>query len=65
MRCVICKKGEAKKGKATVTLEREGTTLIFKGVPAEICGICGEEYVDEEITGKLLKKPEKAVNDGV
>jgi YgiT-type zinc finger domain-containing protein len=35
MKCVVCKKGETKAGKATVTLEKDGATLVFKGVPAE------------------------------
>jgi len=34
MRCVICKQAETQPGKATVTLERDGLTLVVKGVPA-------------------------------
>src|SRR6266567_1758503 len=49
MKCVICKKGETKAGTATVTLAKDGATLVFKGVPARVCTICGEEYVDENI----------------
>jgi len=55
MKCVICKQGQTQPGVATVTLEREGLTLVVKGVPADICSNCGEEYVDEQVTGKLLK----------
>jgi YgiT-type zinc finger domain-containing protein len=55
VKCVVCKKGETKAGKATVTLERDGATLVFKGVPARVCANCGEEYVDGEITARLLK----------
>ncbi len=65
MRCVICKNGETRCGKATVTLEREGTTLIIKGVPAEVCDNCGEEYVDEATTARLLKTAEQAAEAGV
>lgn len=65
MKCVICKKGEAKPGKATVTLERDGTTLVIKGVPANVCTNCGEEYVDEGITARLLKTAEEAARSGV
>ena len=32
MKCVVCKKGETKPGKTTLTLERDGTTLVFKSV---------------------------------
>jgi YgiT-type zinc finger domain-containing protein len=65
MKCIICKNGETKPGNATVTLEREGTTLVIKGVPADVCANCGEEYVDERITARLLKTAEEAVRSGV
>jgi len=65
MKCVICKQGETKPGKASVTLERDGMTLVIKGVPANICANCGEEYVNEKITEELLKAAEEAVKAGV
>ncbi|MFN3477112.1 MAG: type II toxin-antitoxin system MqsA family antitoxin [Candidatus Methylomirabilales bacterium] len=65
MKCVICKQGETRPGKATVTLERDGTILVIKGVPASICENCGEEYVEGEITARLLKDAEEAVRAGV
>jgi YgiT-type zinc finger domain-containing protein len=65
MKCVICKQGETKPGKASVTLERDGMTLVIKGVPANICVNCGEEYVNEKITKELLKAAEEAVKAGV
>ena len=65
MTCVICKNGETQLGKATVTLEREDTTLVIKGVPAQVCANCGEEYVDEETSSCLLKTAEEAACAGV
>ena len=65
MKCVICKNGETKPGKVTVTLERGGMTLVVKAVPAEVCANCGEEYVDEETTARLLKTAEEADRAGV
>lgn len=65
MKCVVCKKGETKAGKTTVTLERDGATLVFKGVPARVCANCGEEYVDGEITARLLKSAEEAARSGI
>ena len=62
---MICKNGETHSGNATVTLERGGTTLVVKGVPARVCANCGEEYVDEAITAKLLNTEEEAVRAGV
>ena len=65
MTCVICKHGETKMGRVTVALERDGTTLILKSVPAEVCDNCGESYVDAETTAKLLHDAEKASKAGV
>ena len=65
MKCVVCKKGETKPGRTTVTLEKDGTTLVFKSVPARVCAICGEAYVDEEITQRLLKSAEDAARSGI
>lgn len=65
MTCVICKHGNTQSGKATVTLERADTTLVFKGVPADICANCGEQYVDEATTAKLLKTAEETAKAGV
>lgn len=65
MKCVICKHGETQPGTVTVTLEREGTTLVFKHVPAHVCDNCGESYVDETTTDQLLNAAENAVKAGV
>ena len=65
MKCVICKMGETQSGKATVTLERDGTTLVIKNVPAEICANCGEEYVNSKTTELLLVIAEESVRSGI
>ncbi|MDO8683356.1 MAG: type II toxin-antitoxin system MqsA family antitoxin [Armatimonadota bacterium] len=64
MKCVICKQGDTQSGKATVTLERDTLTFVVKGVPAQVCANCGEEYVDEEIVTQLLKTAEEEVTSG-
>ncbi len=65
MKCVICKKGETLEGKATVTLERGRTTLVIRSVPAQVCRNCGEEYVDEKTSARLLQAAEEAARSGV
>ncbi len=65
MKCVVCKNGETISGTATVTLERDGLTLVVKGVPAKICENCGEEYLNDVETGNLLETAEKAAQSGV
>lgn len=65
MKCVICKNGQTKPGRATVTLERQETTLVVKNVPAEVCTNCGEKYVDEKAASRLLKTAEDVAQRGV
>ena len=64
MRCVICKQGETREGKVTVTLERSNTTVLIKDVPAQVCENCGEYYLSEEISSELLQTAEKAAAKG-
>ena len=49
----------------TVTLERGALTLVVKGVPADACELCGEEYVAEDTTTRLLQVAEQAAQSGV
>lgn len=64
MTCLICKHGEARPGRATVTMQRDDCTVIFKGVPADVCENCGEYYISEDVTQKLLSRAEVAVRNG-
>ena len=65
MRCIVCKHGKTGPGQATMTLERDGLTLVIKGVPAMVCSTCGAEYVAEETTARLLETAEQAAGAGV
>ena len=64
MKCVICKTGTAYTGKATTTIEKNGSVLVFKEVGAEICDNCGEAYFSIDTTKKLLELAEDAVKKG-
>jgi YgiT-type zinc finger domain-containing protein len=65
MRCVVCKQGHTAPGRATATLERGESTLVFKHVPADVCDNCGEEYVDDRVADHVLKVAEEAARAGV
>ena len=41
MTCAICRIGDTHPGQTNVTLERDQTTLVVRGVPAAVCGNCG------------------------
>lgn len=65
MICPICKCGHTAPGFASVILERDAMTLLFKSVPAQVCDNCGEEFIDETASANLLDTAEAAVRDGV
>lgn len=64
MNCIICKHGETKPGLVTVTLERGESIIIIKKVPADICHNCGEYYLSDRITEKILDRAEIAARNG-
>ena len=64
MKCVLCRHGETRSGHATVTLERGETIVVFKEVPAEICENCGEYYLSQEVTERVMERAEEAVRNG-
>jgi len=64
MNCVVCRHPETESGEATVTLERDKLTFVVKGVPAQVCPNCGEQYVDEVIAADLLKTAEELARKG-
>lgn len=65
MNCVICKHGQTRPEQVTVTLERGALTLVFKSVPADVCENCGEQYVSDKTTARLLAEAEKSAAAGV
>lgn len=65
MRCVICGRGETRESRATLMFGRGGLTMALKDVPAEVCGNCGEEYVNESMVAAALGKAEQAACEGV
>lgn len=64
MNCVICKTGEMVAGHTTVTLQRGATTVVIKDVPAHICDNCGEYYLSEDMTERVMSMAEVAVSKG-
>jgi YgiT-type zinc finger domain-containing protein len=64
MRCVLCKQGETQPGHVPVVLQRGETVVILKEVPAEVCKNCGEYYLNDAVTGEVLERAEKAIQNG-
>ena len=63
--CIYCSTGSFEPGTTTITLEREGTTLVVKQVPADVCWACGEALLDEETVDALQDMMERTVDAGI
>ena len=43
-------------GEVTVTLEKDGSIILIKEVPAQVCDVCGHYYLDETTAGEVLQR---------
>jgi len=64
MTCTICRTGQTSPARVTVTLQRGETSVILKGVPADVCDNCSEYYLSEEVTHRVLAATAEAVAKG-
>lgn len=64
MTCTICCNGTVQPGTATVTLQRDRTTVILKEVPADVCPNCGEYYLSDQTTTRVLERADAAARSG-
>ncbi len=62
--CPICKNGELHPGIVTVTLERGGSIVLLKRVPARVCDNCASYFLDSLITRQVLQKAETSFKNG-
>ena len=65
MKCIICKQGDTRPGRTSVTFERDGLTLVVENVPARICPKCGEAYTDETTAAHLLAAAQQMDRSGL
>ena len=64
MDCVLCKSGTMHEGKVTVTLEKSGSIILIKEVPAFVCNVCEHYYLDEKIAGEVLQRGNEGLQKG-
>jgi YgiT-type zinc finger domain-containing protein len=55
MKCIVCNHGDTRPGTTTVTFHRDGQTIVVNEVPAEVCENCGEAYVADDATERVLE----------
>ncbi|MDI1449548.1 type II toxin-antitoxin system MqsA family antitoxin [Polyangium sp. 6x1] len=65
MRCIVCKHGETAPGTVTVSVERAGTVVVVRDVPADVCQTCGEEYLTAQVVEQLESLVDKALGAGM
>lgn len=65
MKCLMCKESKPIYGLITVTLERGETNLVIKNVPALVCPLCSEAYVDELTTERLFAEASEMEESGL
>ena len=57
-RCPLCG-GTKKEGKTTFTVDLGDGVVVVRYVPATVCSLCGADWIEDAIAGKL----EKIVDD--
>lgn len=63
--CPMCPAGMLREGTTTITMERDGSTIVFKSVPADVCDTCGEAYLYEDVSARVYDQAAEAVESGV
>jgi YgiT-type zinc finger domain-containing protein len=58
---MICKQGHTQPAQITIVLERNGYSWKKECIPAQVCDVCGESFVDESITALLLEQAEASI----
>ena len=64
MKCVTCKHGVTFLGTTVITLEQEGTTVVFKDIPAQVCDLCGAYSLSVDTVEELRIKLNEAKAKG-
>lgn len=53
MTCPVCGQGDLHAGSTTFAADADGTVVVVRNVPADVCEVCGESFIDEVVAGAL------------
>jgi len=53
-RCPLCG-GTKKEGKTTFTVDLGDGVVVVRDVPATVCSLCGADWIEDAIAGRLVK----------
>lgn len=59
MKCPVCKNGQMEKAKIDYQAKINDEFVVVKNVEANVCDICGEEFLDYS----TIKKIEEMINN--
>ncbi len=57
--CPLCK-GTVEKGKTTFTVDLGTCVVLIREVPANVCNLCGTDWIEDSIAEKLEQRVESA-----
>lgn len=60
MSCPICGDESLRPGTTTFAADVDGTLVVVRAVPADVCDVCGESFIDDTVADEL----QGAVEDG-
>jgi YgiT-type zinc finger domain-containing protein len=60
----MCSAGTLREGTTTLTMERGEATIVFKDVPADVCDVCGEAFINEDVSEEVYEQAKVAVEAG-
>ena len=59
MKCAICG-GTSREGKTTVSVDTGVGVVVVRGVPAHVCGQCGEEWLTARSSAEVERIVQRA-----
>ncbi len=63
--CPFCRLGRLRPATATIPVIRGRTTTYLPRVPAQVCPICRDRVVNDEILGDLELRADQVIAEGV
>jgi YgiT-type zinc finger domain-containing protein len=65
MICLVCRKAQLSEGLVSINFERDEFKALIKLVPALVCPACGEAFLDEQVTTRVLSQAEEISHEGL
>ncbi|MDP1548172.1 MAG: YgiT-type zinc finger protein [Anaerolineales bacterium] len=64
MICLVCREAQTISGVTSIHFERDEFKALIREIPAQVCPVCGESYLNEVVTAGLLEQVGKMFAEG-